>query len=474
MAATIGIAAGEANVRWALKTSEGAVKYGTLADGADLIELVASIERKHRISLKHEAAVRVADSSRPGVIGALRDGGYQPIPVPAGTAAWAGIFDSMDLPREGYLLVCDFGSAAVRYVLVDASDGAVLQQVTDTSPSGAALDQAIASYLYERSLSLAPIQQGDLQRAAQRLKEALSSSNSAVIDVGGERVALTTEELDRIAAPIVAASFAGIARTLSGASAAVTAIALVGAGAQLPFLVELASDWFRVPVLRPIESEFAVVHGLVAESQIAGSGARGRRFPVGTLVTAAAISVVAAVGVGLFLASEVNSQWDSIVRDRQGAVTVPQRDSYPWETDRTRIPRTEWMATLQPPVEATPTATAEPTADEITMPPPSPTPSPEPAPTEDPVSSVPEQVNTPTMPPVTNEDPRARTRSPEPERTRQPRPPRDEPATTAPPDTDPPALAPTDGIEPARPDRESEGPDRSNNDASADASETDQ
>lgn len=364
MAATIGIAAGEASFRWALRTPDGAVKYGVTEPAADAAVLLSQIERQHRVSLKGSSSVRVADTHAAHVIRTLEAAGYQPVLASLASAAWAGIKDSVAIPAEGHLLVCDIGASATQYSLVDAHDGTVIQQITDDRCSGDAIDANIARYLHERHPNPAPFPQADLVVAARQLKESLAAGGTAAVHVNGERIALNADELERVAAPLLAASFARVSGMLASTSIAVTGVALIGGGAQLPFLVGVAGDWFRVIVYRPVEAAYAVVLGLVADASSPQRAAA--RFPAWTLVTAGAVSIIVAVGLGLYLASGGNSQWDSIVRDRQGAVTVPQRSPYPVETDTTRVPRTEWMAppTTQPQVPVqplSPTTTQQPT-----------------------------------------------------------------------------------------------------------------
>ncbi|MBB3039606.1 Hsp70 family protein [Hoyosella altamirensis] len=369
VAATLGIALGEATVRWALRTADGGVEYGALpAAGLSnerVRQFIAGIESQHRLTLAGDGRLRIAEPAPHGLIRELESAGYRPMVLAGGSAAWAGLAASVDLPQQGYILVCDVGAVATSYSFVDAASGDVANCIVDRAAGGDAFDEAIATHIRDEVLGTKPNMHSQLVEIARELKESLSRGSPASAIIAEQTVSLTAERLAEILTPIVATSFAGARRAVAESDVAVAAVAVVGAGAQLPFVTGLAGEWFRVPVFRPTDPAYAVVLGLLSESPFGGSadGAKLRRFPAWTVAVAVGVSLTAAVGLGLVLASEVNSQWDSIIRDRQGAVTVPQRDPYPSQTDVNRTPRTEWMApipTLAPTRISTATSTTQP------------------------------------------------------------------------------------------------------------------
>ncbi|WP_041451237.1 Hsp70 family protein [Hoyosella subflava] len=453
VAATLGIALGEANVRWALRTSDGGVEYGSLPaaglSNEQVRQFIAGIERQHRLALADEGRLRIAEPAPHGLLSELESAGYRPMLLPGGSAAWAGLAASVDLPPEGYILVCDIGAAAISYSFVDAASGDVVNRVVDRAAGGDAFDEAIAAHIRDTSFGVTRDMHSQAVEIARELKDSLSRGSPASAIIAEQPISLTAERLAEILTPIIAASFAGAARTVAESDVAVAAVAVVGAGAQLPFVTGLAGEWFRVPVFRPTDPAYAVVLGLLSETPFGGTavGARHRRFPAWTVALAVGVSLTAAVGLGLVLASEVNSQWDSIIRDRQGAVTVPQRDPYPSQSDVNRTPRTEWMAPI-------PTLAPTRTSDTVgTTPPHSPT-------TTSALSTAEPSVTSaePTSPQSTPPDSTAPTAvAPDPTRTREPTtvvPTTRPPAADTPPVTAPLVPDPTSIGSPSPPDAE--------------------
>jgi hypothetical protein len=233
-----------------------------------------------RLVLTVPAAYRTHDPRREALIAAASMTGFPDVELVCDAAA--AVLDPMTLlevPEGGYVLVCDLG-ATWTATLTQMQHGQPVPLSQESSGSGRDIDVVLAADLraaLAEWVEPAFAAGGDTSVRAnlhaldivRELKHRLSDVPEASdqIEPGAPPYHMNRQLLDQLAEPatrwLVASCRAVIARA-GITPAAVAAVLLVGAGAQLPSVGPVLHNGLNRPVTRPADPDLAVLRGVAA------------------------------------------------------------------------------------------------------------------------------------------------------------------------------------------------------------------
>ncbi len=220
-------------------------------------------------------ALRTAVQSKPG----LTPERATPILVDDATAAIAALRAEGGLPADGTVVLCDFGGSGTSITLVDAtlSFAPIGPTVRYPGFSGAQTDQDILEYLLARlsdenridpARTAAVGSLARLRDACRAAKERLSEQAATTIAVElaefSGNVGLTREELTNILSPPLAGALDAVVASLARnrvPAANVTAVAMVGGGANIPAVGARLSERLRATIVTTSRPDCAAATG---------------------------------------------------------------------------------------------------------------------------------------------------------------------------------------------------------------------
>ncbi|BBU22265.1 Hsp70 family protein [Mycobacterium xenopi] len=241
------------------------------------------------------ALSRVAEWSR----------GPQPVALaPDALAALVALQANPGLPARGIIAVCDFGGSGTSLTLADAAAGyqPVAATIRYTDFSGDRTDQALLNHVVADLSAAGSFDTGGtaaigslarLRAQCRNAKEQLSSSTlttlSAELPGFSGDIGLTRTELEELIRQPLDGFVAVVQETLQRNQirlADVTAVALVGGGANIPAVTTTLPEQLRVPVVTAPRPHLAAA---------IGAALRAARGPAGDSRTALAPTAAAAV-----------------------------------------------------------------------------------------------------------------------------------------------------------------------------------
>ena len=231
----------------------------------------------------------------PAAVGALRGalrtnptlspGGVAPLIVSDATAALTALQQQPGLPTNGVVALCDFGASGSSITFVDAGTGMapIGQTIRVSEFAGDRIDQALLDHVLA---GIGQARQGDvagtstiaslegLREECRLAKERLSSE--ATVELSADLVGypsgvqLSRGELETLVEP----PFAGFLDALGDAlesnripAASLSAVAIVGGGASIPFVTRQLSEALRVPVITTAAPEMVSATGAALIAQ---------------------------------------------------------------------------------------------------------------------------------------------------------------------------------------------------------------
>ncbi|HET9889300.1 MAG TPA: Hsp70 family protein [Mycobacterium sp.] len=225
----------------------------------------------------------------------LARGGVAPMLVSDATAALAALRGTPGFVADGVIALCDFGAGGTTVSLMDAKAGfaPVGPAERNTDFSGDAIDQLILDHLLASDVSTAMLggtarigSQARLLAACRRAKEQLSAATVATIaGASGDGAQLSRAEFERLLSAPLDRFLTSVDESLRRngiANTRLSAVAIAGGGANIPFLKARLSQRFGVPVHTPAQP--ALVAAL-------GAAVLGPHYESGIAPTAAAAAV---------------------------------------------------------------------------------------------------------------------------------------------------------------------------------------
>ncbi|ULE34350.1 Hsp70 family protein [Mycobacterium sp. IDR2000157661] len=220
-----------------------------------------------------ELTVAVPAHWQPAVVAGLRRTLQHQV-VSDATAALTALDADPGLPRDGVLVLCDFGGSGTTITLADAADHAVIEAVRFPDFSGDLIDQAllrhVAAALTDADPSGTAMVESllRLRSDCRGAKERLSAHTATTIavEVPGHRgdIRITRAELEGLIRGPLAQLLVALDDTMQRrrvAQAALSAVATFGGGARIPLVTQLLSEHLRVPVVTTPQPALTAAHG---------------------------------------------------------------------------------------------------------------------------------------------------------------------------------------------------------------------
>ncbi|MBX5489446.1 MAG: Hsp70 family protein, partial [Mycolicibacterium hassiacum] len=222
----------------------------------------------------------------------LSPAGLPPAIVPDSTAALSALQAAPGLPTSGVIVLCDFGGSGTSITLADAGSNLdpIGQTVRYADFSGDQIDQALLNHVLA---GIAQAHQTDpgstaavgslarLRNECRLAKERLSAETTAMVhaELPGitTDVRVTRNELEQLISEPLEGLLAAVDETLRRnniAPSAVSAVATVGGGANIPLITQQLSTRLRAPVVTTPQAQLNVAAGaaLLADSAEAATG----------------------------------------------------------------------------------------------------------------------------------------------------------------------------------------------------------
>ncbi|KAA0022744.1 Hsp70 family protein [Antrihabitans cavernicola] len=231
--------------------------------------------------------------------------------VPESAAALAYLRNTGEVAQYGTIALVDLGARGLTVTTIDQVDGTVLDSERTTDVSGNAMDELVYEHLLaehyagERGVRT---NRGQLTGRARAAKEHLSTNDAVTIDhVAGRPLQLTREDFEALIAGVVdeAVIFTtGIFdRTPERRP---ETVAVIGGGANIPFVKNRLQGALDIPVLGPREPEAVIAKGAALLADSAGPlsypvVSLAAEAPVGTFTKVAGALIGAFVVVGLIV-----------------------------------------------------------------------------------------------------------------------------------------------------------------------------
>lgn len=226
------------------------------------------------------AALREAVSAEP----ALMPDGAPPAVISDATTALAALYAKPGFPRDGVVVLCDFGAGGTNVTLADAASNyqQIGPAVHHTGFSGDKIDQLILTNLaaggqaghgdHEGTAPLAPLSRrlGECRRAKEELSAATVTVVPAALPGFGHDVRISRAEFEGlISAPLdrFIAAVEDVLQRNGVPRAGLAAAAIVGGGACIPLLTARLSDRLRVPVFTTPQPMFSAAVGAAVLGQ---------------------------------------------------------------------------------------------------------------------------------------------------------------------------------------------------------------
>lgn len=226
------------------------------------------------------AALRDALSTQPG----LAPDGAPPAVISDATAALAALYAKPGFPKDGVVVLCDFGAGGTSVTLANAASNyqQIGPTVRDTEFSGDQLDQLILA-------NLAAVTRGDnAERAGtaplgsvsrrlaecRRAKEELSAATMTVVPAEfpgfGQDVRVSRSEFERLISGPLDRFVTAVAEVMERNGVPrgrLSGAAIVGGGACIPLLTNRLSDRLQVPIFTTPQPMYSAAIGAAVLGQ---------------------------------------------------------------------------------------------------------------------------------------------------------------------------------------------------------------
>ncbi|MDM3870118.1 Fe-S protein assembly chaperone HscA [Porticoccus sp. W117] len=269
-----------------LAEGEGMVRFDTAAGTVSPVEASAEILKK--LASRAEATLDGPLDGAVITVPAYFDDAQRQATKDAATLAGlkvlrllneptaAAVAYGLDQQGEGVIAVYDLGGGTFDISILRLSRGVfeVLATGGDSALGGDDFDRALAQWLRQQAgldESLTPSQQRQLLDAAQSAKEALSSAESANVDVVGWKGQVTRQQLNELIDPLIQKTLRACRKSLRDASldvADVDNVVMVGGSTRALRVREKVSELFAKPPLTDIDPDRVVAIGAALQADV--------------------------------------------------------------------------------------------------------------------------------------------------------------------------------------------------------------